>query len=236
MTANRDVIKVDDFVKLAQATATVLRGYIRFSDEDSSVILYGRDPYRCPHTPIPRDQIEGLQLGQTHRCSGGPTGFSTMWYAIIYLKKPESPEGRAFEQLLALIMSEERSEDIPRVHSRPCMQPVSAQPCPQPPTGTLTGVHTPGMQPGSAHPSCQQGAVRPYAITQACNPAPGSGWYVELLVLSTGLTWYYGPYGTYNDAYFVFDQLNDYPANQWVALPQYITAGTLLQPWSGSCP
>jgi hypothetical protein len=73
-------------------------------------------------------------------------------------------------------------------------------------------------------------AVRSFAVTESGNPAPGTGWYVELLVLSTGRTWYYGPY-TYNDALFAFDQLNDNPSNQWAALPQYISSGTILQPW-----
>lgn len=115
MTVDQRMIKVDEFVNMASRTETILRGYIRFSGEDPSVILYGRDSFRCPRTPIPRDQIEGLQLGQTHRCAGGPTGFSTMWYATIYLKKAETPEGKALEQLLALFLAEENPADATQV-------------------------------------------------------------------------------------------------------------------------
>lgn len=72
---------------------------------------------------------------------------------------------------------------------------------------------------------------RTYAITESGNPAPSTGYYVEVLVLSTGRTWYYGPYNNYEpDGLAAFRALYN-PSTQWTALPQYISAGTILPPW-----
>ncbi|MGL4420150.1 MAG: hypothetical protein ACRCZF_05770 [Gemmataceae bacterium] len=93
-----------------------------------------------------------------------------------------------------------------------------AQPCPQP-----VQVCT--------QPYLQQTSYRTYAITESGNPAPANGWYVEVYVISTGRTWYYGPYANYQpDGLAAFNALRN-PSTQYTALPQYIAAGTMLQPW-----
>jgi hypothetical protein len=84
-----------------------------------------------------------------------------------------------------------------------------------------------------SHP-CQPGfSARPKAITEACNRAPGTGYYVKVFVFSNGQTWYYGPYSTYADANFVSDSLYN-PSTQWTSIPIFIDAAEQLQPWTGT--
>lgn len=92
----------EDFVKEAQASSEILRGYVAYDPKRPNYIMFGTSSLSCPQHAIPLTLIESIKRGPGRICFGAQP--LPMWYAEIILKKP-AEESSHVGSLMELVVS-----------------------------------------------------------------------------------------------------------------------------------